>query len=81
MDKEHPGRLIAARKGSPLVVGLGDGEYFLASDATPIVEYTKNVVYLKDREIAILDMNDGLTIKTINNEIQTPFVQKLDLEI
>ncbi len=81
MDKEHPGRLIAARKGSPLVVGLGDGEYFLASDATPIIEYTKNVVYLKDREIAILDMNDGLTIKTINNEIQTPFVQKLDLEL
>jgi len=81
MDKEHPGRLIAARKGSPLVVGLGDREYFLASDATPIVEYTKNVVYLKEREIAILDINDGLTIKTINNEIQTPFVQKLDLEI
>lgn len=81
MDKDHPGRLIAARKGSPLVVGLGEDEFFLASDATPIVEYTKNVVYLKDREIAILDMNDGLTIKTIENEIQTPFVQELDLQI
>jgi len=83
MDRAHPGRLIAARKGSPLVVGLGEGkgEYFLASDASPIIEYTKNVVYLKEKEIAILDMNDGLTIKTIDNEIQTPFVQKLDLEL
>ena len=54
LSQEEPDKLIAARKGSPLVVGIGKGEYFLASDATPIVEYTNEVVYLNDQEMAII---------------------------
>ncbi len=74
---DEPGRLVAARKSSPLVVGIGEGEYFLASDATPIIEHTRKVVYLKDEEMAVLDLNEGLTIKTIDNQIQTPVVEEL----
>src|SRR5690606_32722247 len=59
----HPAQVVAARKGSPLVIGGGENEYFLASDATPIVEYTNEVVYLNDRESAV-GKTDGLTIKT-----------------
>ncbi len=81
MDQTEPDKLVAARKGSPLVIGIGDNEFFLASDATPIVEYTKNVVYLNDKEIAIINRNSGLTIKTISNELQTPFVQKIEMEL
>ncbi len=81
MDKDNPDKLIAARKGSPLVIGIGDKEFFVGSDATPIIEHTKNVVYLNDEEIAILDKENGLIIKTIDNEIQTPFIEKLDMEI
>ncbi len=77
MSKDEPGRLVAARKSSPLVVGLGEGEYFLASDATPIIEHTRKVVYLKDEELAVLDIEDGLIIKTIDNQIQTPVVEEL----
>jgi len=80
IDRQDPGKLVAARKGSPLVIGIGEDEYFLASDATPIVEYTKKVVYLKDEEIAII-RRDDLEIKTINNEPQTPFIQELDMRI
>lgn len=77
MSKDEPGRLVAARKSSPLVVGLGEGEYFLASDATPIIEHTRKVVYLKDEELAVLDIENGLTLKTIDNQIQTPVVEEL----
>lgn len=80
MDKEHPDRLIAARKGSPMVIGVGNGEYFIASDATPIIEYTKNVIYLKDGEIALLTRED-LLIKQLDNVIQTPLVQELELKL
>jgi glucosamine--fructose-6-phosphate aminotransferase (isomerizing) len=78
--KDEPDKLIAARKGSPLVIGVGEGEYFIASDATPIVEYTKSVIYLNDDDVAILGQ-DGLTLKTIKNDKLTPKVQKIDLEI
>ncbi len=82
MDKESPGKLVAARKASPLVIGIGQGEYFLASDPTPIVEHTKKVVYLNDGEIAVVERNGNLQIKKIeNNEIQTPFIHELDMEI
>jgi len=82
VSKNEPDRIVAARKGSPLVVGLLDGkEFFLASDASPIVEYTKDVVYINEREIVTIDRENGLTLKTLDNEIQTPFIQKLDLEI
>lgn len=80
ISKDHPKQLIAARKGSPLVIGIGKGEYFIASDATPIVEYTKDVVYLNDFEIGVI--RDGqLTIKTIEDNSMTPYIQKLDLEL
>ena len=80
MCKDEPDKLIAARKGSPLVVGIGENEYFLASDATPIVEYTKNVIYLNNDDVAIIKKNE-LLLKTLNNVTLVPKVQKLDLEI
>ncbi|MFC5282388.1 glutamine--fructose-6-phosphate transaminase (isomerizing) [Pedobacter alpinus] len=80
MSKEDPEMLIAARKGSPLVIGVGEKEYFIASDATPIVEYTKNVIYLNDNEIAYLKTNE-LTIRTIDNTVKTPYVQQLEIKL
>jgi glucosamine--fructose-6-phosphate aminotransferase (isomerizing) len=80
MCTDEPDKLIAARKGSPLVIGVGHEEYFLASDATPIVEYTKSVVYLNDGDIAIITKNE-LILKTVKNDPQTPKIQQLDLDI
>lgn len=80
IDKDDPETIIAARKGSPLVIGIGKGEHFLASDASPIIEYTKEVVYVNDYEIAIVKP-DELILKNLGNEKQTPFIQKLDLEL
>ena len=81
INNENPHELIAARKSSPLVVGIGDGEYFCASDATPIVEYTKNVVYLEDGEIAQISLKNGLKLKTIANQEITPYIQELELHL
>ncbi|HMO37865.1 MAG TPA: glutamine--fructose-6-phosphate transaminase (isomerizing) [Saprospiraceae bacterium] len=82
MDREEPGKLVAARKASPLVIGVGKGEYFFASDPTPIIEHTKKVIYLNDEEIAVVHRNGDLQIKKIgNNELQTPFIHELDMEI
>jgi glucosamine--fructose-6-phosphate aminotransferase (isomerizing) len=78
--KDDPETIIAARKGSPLVIGIGKGEHFLASDASPIIEYTKEVVYVNDYEIAIV-RPDELILKNLGNEKQTPFIQKLDMEL
>jgi glucosamine--fructose-6-phosphate aminotransferase (isomerizing) len=80
MSADEPDMLIAARKGSPMVIGVGKGEYFVASDATPIIEYTKNVIYLNDNEIAYIH-RDELLIKNIDNTIQTPYVQELDMKL
>jgi len=80
MDNDHPDRLIAARKGSPMVIGVGKGEYFIASDATPIIEYTKNVIYLKDGEIALVTKDD-LLVKQLDNVVQTPLIQELELKL
>lgn len=80
MDKENPDQLIAARKGSPMVIGVGEGEYFIASDATPIVEYTKNVIYLKDSEIAFLK-RDELVITSLDNVEQTPYIHELEMKL
>jgi len=77
---EEPDMIIAARKGSPLVVGVGDGEYFFASDATPKVEHTNRVVYLNDNDVAVVH-RDEITFKTIMNVKITPKIQKLDLDI
>lgn len=80
MSLEDPNLLIAARKGSPLVIGVGKNEYFIASDATPIIEYTNEVVYLNDFEIAVI--NDGkLKIKTVEDAPMTPYIQKLEMEL
>lgn len=80
LDEENPDTLIAARKGSPLVIGIGKNEHFLASDASPIIEYTKEVVYINDYELAIVK-GDELILKNLGNEKITPFVQKLDMEL
>lgn len=80
MSRLDPRRIIAARKGSPIVIGIGSNEYFVASDATPIVEYTKNVVYLNDGEMAIIADGD-FTVKTIDNQIKVPYVQELEMQL
>ena len=81
MDKNEPDKLVAARQSSPLVVGIGENEFYLASDGTPIVEYTKKVIYLNDEEIVTVRRNGEITIKSITNELQTPFIEELELEI
>ncbi|MCH7414613.1 glutamine--fructose-6-phosphate transaminase (isomerizing) [Belliella sp. R4-6] len=80
MNIAEPDTLIAARKGSPLVIGVGEGEYFLASDATPIIEYTNQVIYLDDYEIAVI-RNNNLQIKTIENVETNPYINKLEMEL
>lgn len=80
IDQDNPDTLIAARKGSPLVIGIGKGEHFLASDASPIIEYTKEVVYVNDYELAII-RPDELILKNLGNEKITPFITKLDMEL
>ncbi len=80
MDADDPETIIAARKGSPLVIGIGKGEHFLGSDASPMLEYTKEVVYVNDYELAIIKP-DELILKNLGNEKITPYVQKLDLEL
>lgn len=80
ISHDSPNQLIAARKGSPLVIGVGKGEFFLASDATPIIEYTKEVVYLNDYELAVI--RDGkLDIRSREDVSQIPYIQKLELEL
>lgn len=81
LSKENPDELFAAKKGSPMVIGIGADEFFIASDATPIVEYTKNVVYLEDEEIAFIERGKELKIKTIKNKTKTPYVQELELQL
>lgn len=81
ISKNDPDMLIAARKSSPLVVGIGEGEFFLASDATPLIEHTKDVVYLEDEELAIIRRGHELKIKTIKNKEKTPYIQKMELNL
>jgi glucosamine--fructose-6-phosphate aminotransferase (isomerizing) len=80
LDKDNPDTIIAARKGSPLVIGVGKNEHFLGSDASPMLEYTKEVVYVNDYELAIV-RPDELILKNLGNEKLTPYVQKLDIEL
>lgn len=80
LSRENPRQLIAARKGSPLVIGLGENEFFLASDATPIIEYTDQVIYLNDQEIAVINNNE-VCIKSVDDEVMNPYIQKLDMEL
>ncbi len=78
LSVENPDMIVAARKGSPLVIGIGKDDYFLASDATPIIEYTKNVVYLEDEEVAVLKRGEELKIRNIKNKELTPYIQELE---
>jgi len=80
MSEDDPTQLIAARKSSPLVIGVGENEFFFASDATPIIEYTKDVIYLDDNQIALVK-NGELKIVNLENENQIPYVQKLEMEL
>ena len=81
IDQENPNTIIAARKGSPLVIGLGKDEFFLASDATPIIEYTNEVVYLNDMEVAVIE-NNKLKVRKVNDpQEQSPYVHKLEMEL
>lgn len=80
MCVDEPDKLIAARKGSPLVIGVGEGEYFVASDATPIVEHTKSVIYLNDNDVAVIS-RDELILKNLKNVPQAPVVHTVDLDI
>jgi glucosamine--fructose-6-phosphate aminotransferase (isomerizing) len=82
MSINNPDQLIAAKKSSPLVVGIGkEGSFYLASDATPIVEYTKEVVYLEDEEIAIVDRKKGLRLYNIQAQEKTPYIQELEMQL
>jgi glucosamine--fructose-6-phosphate aminotransferase (isomerizing) len=82
LSKDYPNQLVAARKSSPLVVGIGaEGDFYLASDATPIIEYTKQVVYLDDEEIAVVDLKEGLKIINIKNQVKAPYIQELEMHL
>lgn len=81
LDKNNPDEIIAARKSSPLVVGIGEGEFFLASDATPIVEYTDKVVYLEDEEIAVIHRHRDLKVVNLNNVLMRPEVKKVEMNL
>jgi len=82
ISKDFPNQMVAARKSSPLVVGIGEeGDFYLASDATPIVEYTKQVVYLEDEEIAVIKFGEKLKLFSINDEEKRPYIQQLEMEL
>ncbi|MBF9223464.1 glutamine--fructose-6-phosphate transaminase (isomerizing) [Hymenobacter ruricola] len=80
LSKDAPNQLIAARKGSPMVIGIGEGEFFIASDATPIIEYTNEVVYVNDYEIVVI-REGQLEIRSKEDVSQTPYIQKLEMEL
>ena len=81
MDAHDPEKMVAARKSSPLVIGIGKHEFLIASDATPIVEHTKNVIYLNDEEVATVTLQGELTVKNLDNEVTTPTIHQIELEI
>lgn len=81
LDRDNPNVIVAARKGSPLVVGIGEDEYFLASDATPIVEYTDKVVYIDDEEVVTIERGKPLDITTIGNVRKTPEIKRLEFTL
>ncbi len=81
LDKNNPDEIIAARKASPLAIGLGDDEYFLASDATPLVEYTHKIVYLDDNEIAIINRHNGVNFVTIQGDSVDHEVSEINIDL
>ena len=81
IEKNNPNQIVAARKGSPLVIGVGEDEYFLASDATPIVEYTQKVVYVGEEEVVVINRGEELAVRTIANVEKTPEVKTIELSL
>jgi glutamine---fructose-6-phosphate transaminase (isomerizing) len=81
LDKNDPNVLVAAKKGSPMVIGIGEDDFFIASDASPIIEYTKNVVYLEDEQVASLRRGEELKIRNLKDKEVTPYIQELTLEL
>ena len=81
IEEGNHDQIVVAKKGSPLVIGIGEGEYYIASDATPFIEYTKQAVYLEEEELAVLSLKNGLQLKNITNEVKIPYVQELALEL
>jgi len=81
MEEGNDNEFIAARKGSPLVIGVGEEEYYVASDVSPIIEYTRNVVYLEDGEIALINKKKKLEIKTITNVRKNPYIHELEMSL
>ncbi len=81
IEEGNHDQIVVAKKGSPLVIGIGESEYYIASDATPFIEYTKQAVYLEEEELAILSLSKGMELKSITNEIKTPYVQELEIEL
>ena len=81
MDKNDPEKLVGAKKSSPLVVGIGDNEYFMASDATPLIQHTKKVVYLNDDEVVVLTKERGIEVTTIQNEILKPDIKEVAMQL
>ena len=81
IDKNNPDCIVAARKSSPLVIGIGEGEYFLGSDASPIIEYTDQVVYLEDEQVALISRSHGLDVRNLSDVEQTPEVKTLQLSL
>lgn len=81
ISRDDPEKIVAARKGSPLVVGIGKGEYYLASDAAPIIPYTNKVVYMQDEEMAIIRSGTSLSIRTIEDQVKTPYVEELEMSL
>ncbi|MEQ8324964.1 MAG: glutamine--fructose-6-phosphate transaminase (isomerizing) [Vicingaceae bacterium] len=81
LSEEEPNQLIAAKKGSPMVIGLGEGEFFIASDASPIIEYTKNVIYMEDEEVAVLKPGEDIRVTNIKNQKKTPYIHELEMHL
>lgn len=82
MDIKRPNEIIAARLGSPLAIGIGEGEYFVASDASPFIEYTNNAIYLEDEEMAIIRLHKPIKIRKIKNGLEvSPYIQELQLNL
>ena len=81
IEEGNNDQIVVAKKGSPLVIGVGDGEYYIASDATPFIEYTRQAVYLEEEEVALISLEKGLEIRTIANKLIRPYIQELALQI
>jgi len=77
IDREQPDQVVVAKKGSPLAIGVGDNEIFIASDSSPFIEYTQKAIYLEDEEVALIKRNGDIFLKTIRNEIKSPYIQEL----